>query len=121
MEIVKTLSQDWQENKNAPRYSLELSESFVTIPDPLSNPLEALRGGIHTVDEILSPTNDLQDNGNGVMMVNPNQNPLLRMILRDDAAPNNMPHPNDDVPLPNSPQLPPYTDSVIVSKIFELD
>ena len=61
LEIVRTLSQD--------------CESFVTIPDPLSNPPEALRGGINTVDEILSPTYDLQDNGNGVMMVNPNQNP----------------------------------------------
>ena len=38
MEIVRTLSQDWQENKNAPRYSLESSETFVTIPDPLCNP-----------------------------------------------------------------------------------
>ena len=54
-------------------------------------------------------------------MINPNQNPPLRMILRDDATPNNMPYPNDDAPLPNSPQIPPYTDSAIVSINFALD
>ena len=69
-----------------------------------SNPPEALRGGIHTVDEILSPANDLQDNGNSVMLVNPDQNPPLRMTLRNEVTPNNMPHPDDDALFPNSPQ-----------------
>ena len=86
---------------------MESSDSFVTIPDPLSNPPEALRGGIHTVDELLSPTNDLHDNANGVMLVNPNQHPPLRITLRNYVTSNNISSPVDVALFPNSPQIPP--------------
>jgi len=82
---------------------LELCESFVTIPDPLCYPPEALRADIHTVNEIRSPTDGTQDNGNGVMMANSNKNPPLRIILRDDVTSNSMPHQNYVAPLSNSP------------------
>ena len=42
---------------------------------------------IHTLDELTSPSNDCNDNNNGIMLQNPIINDPLRLTLRQDNIP----------------------------------
>ena len=52
-----------------------------------SNNLEHLRGGVHTLDKLASPSNDCNDNNNRILLQNPIINNPLRLTLRLDNIP----------------------------------
>ena len=127
--IPHSFSHDWELSKNAFRFIMDSNNSFIRIPEPPSNPPEALRGGIHTLDELISPSNNQHDNANGIMLEYPNHHPPLRLTLHNEDNPStqqanlssNLLACNDNVSLPEggpliprNPQIHPNNDSGVI-------